>query len=362
MRIAVVVAGMAASEGEWYRPAVEHYLKALAASNDVAVFTIHYPPLYMPYSWHELQVFPSPTPRDRQQHLHDIRKLIEENGPFHLIHAFGVDEAGAVVVQAAEQLDIPAIATVLSDELAGVPEFAFGMQLSETARQLIHQTFLKADCVTVPSQFAFDNALKLFPELESTSRLQVVPFGVDLEFFRMRDKDDRPREFLYVGSLTPIKDFETMFRLVASVPNATLDVVGSGDLLDVLKEFATELDIGDRVHFYGVIPHGRVVRFYQESKYLLITSRYEAFAIVALEAMACGVTVIGTSVGVLPEIGPTAPVGDIEALQALIIKRTRSQHPGQHHRHRWLIEREYSIEHMLERFRAIYLSLVSPAV
>ena len=363
MRIAVVVAGMAASEGEWYMPVVEHYLKALATNNEVTVFTIHYPLLDIPYFWHHLQVFPSTKPRDRWEHLHNIRKRIEENGPFHLIHAFGAGEAGVIAVRAAEQLGIPAVTTVLNDELARVPEFAFGLQLSETMQQVVHQAIHQSDCVTVPSQFTFGNAVDLFPELENTPRLHLVPFGVDPEFFTMPEVDDdyRPREFLYVGSLSPIKDFETMFRLIASVPNATLDIVGGGELFKVLQKFAVELEIDDRVLFHGFVPHNELVRFYQESQYLLITSRYEAFAVVALEAMASGMTVIGTSVGVLPEIGPTAPLGDVEALQALIIKRTRSQNSGQRQRHRWLIEREYSIEQMTERFRAIYLSLVSPA-
>lgn len=309
-------------------------------------------------------MFPSTKLRDRWEHLHNIRKRIEENGPFHLIHAFGAGEAGVVAVRAAEQLGVPAIATVLNDELARVPEFAFGMQLSETTQQFVHQTIHEADCVTIPSQFAFDNALNLFPELEHSPGLHLVPFGVDPEFFTMPEGDDdyRPREFLYVGSLSPIKDFETMFRLIASMPNATLDIVGSGELFKVLQKFAAELDIEDRVLFHGFVPHNELVRFYQESKYLLITSRYETFAIVALEAMACGMTVIGTPVGVLPEIGPTAPVGDIKAFQALIIKRTRSQYPGQRQRHRWLIEREYSVERMMERFRGIYISLVSSAL
>ncbi|MCI0714560.1 MAG: hypothetical protein L0154_30680 [Chloroflexi bacterium] len=55
MRIAVVVAGMAASEGEWYMPVVEHYLKALAVSNEVTVFTIHYPLSDIPYALCEIK-------------------------------------------------------------------------------------------------------------------------------------------------------------------------------------------------------------------------------------------------------------------------------------------------------------------
>jgi glycosyltransferase involved in cell wall biosynthesis len=364
VRIAVVVPGIAASESEWYIPAVEHYLKALATQNEVVVFTIHYPMLDLSYFWHHIQVFPSRKPQDRWEHLRNVRKLIQTHGPFDLIHAFGASEAGVVAVRAGEQLGIPAVVTVINDELASVPEFAFGLQLGDTTKQIVHQAILEADCVTVPSKFASEDALALFPELKNTPRLHMVPFGVDPQFFTMPDHEDdyRPRQFLYVGALSPIKDFETMFRLIASMPVATLDIVGSGELVDILPKFAVELNILDRVLFHGFVPHQQMITFYQESKYLLITSRYEVAANTALEAMACGMTVIGTPVGILPEIGPTAPVGDIEALQALIIKRSRSQHPGQRHRHRWLIEHEYSIDHMLERFKAIYLSLASPAI
>jgi glycosyltransferase involved in cell wall biosynthesis len=145
---------------------------------------------------------------------------------------------------------------------------------------------------------------------------------------------------------------------VATLPNATLDIVGDGPLRSELETLSHQLRIEDRVVFHGEMSHEKLPAFYQEARYLLMTSRHEAFCMTAIEAIACGTGVIGTATGILPEVGLTAPIGDMDALQHAIVHRIRKRGQIQRKRNRLLAEQVYSIRQMVKNMEAVYQSMV----
>jgi glycosyltransferase involved in cell wall biosynthesis len=76
-----------------------------------------------------------------------------------------------------------------------------------------------------------------------------------------------------------------------------------------------------RVTFHGAIPHDRLPDYYRAADLLVVSSRYESQGMVALEAAACGCPVMGTAVGLLPELPGVyvVPVGDAGALARAIV-------------------------------------------
>jgi glycosyltransferase involved in cell wall biosynthesis len=129
------------------------------------------------------------------------------------------------------------------------------------------------------------------------------------------------RSFRPVGSLTPVKDHATLLDALARVPDAELHLVGDGPLRSALSRKAAELGLSARVTFHGSVPHDRLPEHYRAADLLVVSSRYESQAMVALEAAACGCPVVGTAVGVLPELPGAAvvPVGDADALTDAIV-------------------------------------------
>ncbi len=135
--------------------------------------------------------------------------------------------------------------------------------------------------------------------------------------------DDPPGSVLFAGSLEPVKDPALALRVFAALavdrPGLRLDVIGEGRLRGDLERLAAQLGIGDRVSFLGQVPRNEMPARYRAARLLLVTSRHEGQSMVAVEAAASGIPVVGTRVGVLPDLGSgalTVPLGDEAGLIA----------------------------------------------
>ncbi len=134
---------------------------------------------------------------------------------------------------------------------------------------------------------------------------------------------------LVVANLIPEKGVEVAMRALVDLPShAVLWIVGDGPCRDALQELARSLDVQRRTTFFGL--HSDVCQFMQAADCLVCPSLWqEAAGLVILEAMACGVPVIGSAVGGIPEFvipgetGYLFPAGDHVAL-ADLLKRLSS--------------------------------------
>ena len=91
----------------------------------------------------------------------------------------------------------------------------------------------------------------------------------------------------------------------------------------MIERLVRKLRVEDCVHFTGRIPGEDFARYYAEATVAVIPSLYEGFGMPAGEAMACGVPVISTTGGALPEVvgdaGILVPPGDQKALEEAIV-------------------------------------------
>ena len=107
-----------------------------------------------------------------------------------------------------------------------------------------------------------------------------------------------------IARLVPQKDLPTLLRafalIVGDVPNATLSIVGSGPLERDLKELAEELGIRNKIDWQG--KRGDIDKYLQHIDLFLLTSSYEGFGLVLLEAMANRVPIIAANNSAIPEV------------------------------------------------------------
>ena len=159
--------------------------------------------------------------------------------------------------------------------------------------------------------------------------MRVLPqFGVNPEKFQPAPRATHPFRIGFVGRLVEEKGAEELVRAVAELREEwELRVLGSGPQLSRLRALTRDLGIAARVVFENWIPSSRMSAYYQNLDLLVVPSRTrpnwkEQFGRVMIEAMACGVAVIGTNCGEIPNVlgnaGIVVPENDLAALRAAI--------------------------------------------
>jgi glycosyltransferase involved in cell wall biosynthesis len=150
-------------------------------------------------------------------------------------------------------------------------------------------------------------------------RLDMVPNGVDIGRFTPRPTGRNDAyTAVWLGVMAPVKRLEVLLRAIADVPGLRLCLLGSGpDRANVRRE-VTSLGLGDRVVMPGAVtsPAARLT----EADAFVLSSAAENCPLSVLQAMACGLPVVATRVGGIPEVvrdgvdGLLVPPGEVSAL------------------------------------------------
>jgi len=330
MNIGLILPGFSASEQDWAIPVLLALARALAARHDVRVFPLRYPFTTRPYVVHQAAVIPIGGGKTRgTARLPLLRRAMttvvqaHRTKPFDVLHAFWADEPGFVAVAAGHRLGVPTVVSLAGGELVHLRDIGYGGQASRINRWLTRVALRCATHVTAGSMTLARLVARHAPYREPT----LLPLGVDTELFTpaaTAPQSDGPR-LLHVASLVPVKDQATLIRacslLARSFPSLHLDIVGDGPLRSDLEALATRLGLGERITFHGDVAHDGLPALYRAADLLVLSSRYEAQGMVVLEAAACGLPVVGTAVGILPDLGAaarTVPPGHPAALAAAV--------------------------------------------
>lgn len=157
--------------------------------------------------------------------------------------------------------------------------------------------------------------------------LRVVPNGIDTDTFRPVPGVRRlPHRVIVTTSAdTALKGLPYLLEAVAGIGSrrpVELVVVGVEPGNGRLRRMMSELGLTDRVRFTGRIGSAEFVRHYARAALAVVPSVYEGFGLPAGEAMACGVPVVSTFGGALPEVvgnaGVLVPPASSRALERAI--------------------------------------------
>ena len=175
----------------------------------------------------------------------------------------------------------------------------------------------------------------------------IIPAPYNSSIYRRSNFNTRPGDLAFLGRLVSDKGVDVALRALAMLKPSGfkphLTIIGDGPERIALTSLAGELEINDQVTFTGIIPTAEVANLLNQHKILLVPSLWkEPFGNVAVEGIACGCVVIGSSGGGLPEaIGPcgvTFPNGNaamlaqqIEQLLANPARLEQLQSPGADH-------------------------------
>ncbi len=163
--------------------------------------------------------------------------------------------------------------------------------------------------------------------------LHVIHNGIDLDRFKpasheVGTKKDRPTPTIMTTASadSPLKGLDTLLRAFALVlhdePLVRLTLIGALKPDGDTRKLIEHLKIGHAIDEKGRVTAEEMVSLYQSATLAVVPSVYEGFGFPAGEAMACGVPLVSTSGGALPEVvgdaGITVPVQDPGAMAAAI--------------------------------------------
>jgi glycosyltransferase involved in cell wall biosynthesis len=169
--------------------------------------------------------------------------------------------------------------------------------------------------------------------------LQVVPNCIDLAEMPFSDQvTGDGRTVLFVGRLERVKGISLFLEaarlVIQDCPTTRFLVAGANHPTLPHAEIDQRIrnySLQDHVEQLGYVPWNKLVSLYQEATVCVVPSHYESFGLVALEAMACGVPVVATRAGGLPEIiedgmtGLLVTSGDAPELANAIVSLLRDR-------------------------------------
>ncbi|MGQ9574275.1 MAG: glycosyltransferase family 4 protein [Thermoguttaceae bacterium] len=171
-----------------------------------------------------------------------------------------------------------------SDTLARSSRHAEARQ----ARQIEQQVFQNAQAVVVTTRAMAEDLVARMPPI--APRISVIPNYVDTERFSPRPCPAKRYDLVFVGRLAPEKNLENLLEALGPL-ESTLALVGDGPLRETLQaRFGT---LQGRVEWRGIVPHERLPGVLNASRAFVLPSHYEGHPKALIEAMACGMAVLG---------------------------------------------------------------------
>ena len=170
-------------------------------------------------------------------------------------------------------------------------------------------------------------------ELVSPKKIYLLPNCIDYQHFNntSNSSEELNKQDIIIGAIGRLERQKGVKYLILAMkiilskyPAAILDIIGDGSQLDKLKKLTAKLGISNSVKFFGKF--GDVKPFYSKMDIFVLSSVYEGFGIVLLEAMASGVPIVATNVDGIKEVvsdmksGILIPSKNPQAIADAVIK------------------------------------------
>ncbi|MDR7372241.1 N-acetyl-alpha-D-glucosaminyl L-malate synthase BshA [Flavobacterium aquidurense] len=226
----------------------------------------------------------------------------------------------------------------------------------------------KSDYVTSVSQSLKDDTLKLF---KIKNKIKVIPNFIELDkvvkdptvpCHRYVMAKENERIITHISNFRKVKripDIIKIFYNIQKVMPAKLMMVGDGPEKEKAEVLCMELGIYDKVIFFG--NSNEIDKILCFTDLFLLPSETESFGLAALEAMACGVPVISSNSGGLPEVnfdgvsGYLSNVGDVEEMAANAIKILKDDEVLNQFKINALeVAKKFDIKNILPKYEALY--------
>ena len=162
--------------------------------------------------------------------------------------------------------------------------------------------YTKASHIMVASEFQKQEVLRRAPS--AAGKVTSIPLYVDCELFQPMGSEKR-YDLVYVGWLYRVKNLEAMLEAVertgatiAIIGESSVDAEGNPEEPEVAERLKARFgDLDGRIDWLGSMPNEELPAYINQAKALILCSFSEGLPRCMLEALACGIPVIGSKVG-----------------------------------------------------------------
>ena len=218
----------------------------------------------------------------------------------------------------------------------------------------------------------FSRAAKFIFEKNGFRKTTLIPPPVDTSVFKPSPLSDfEKKNFVvgYIGRLVREKGVDLLLQAMTSLPNeCSALIIGSGPATQELQALSRELNLDQRVTFRDAVSPSEIPHLLTQMDLLVLPSQTtpqwkEQFGRILIEAMACGVPVIGSSAGEIPNVIEDAGLifkeGSVEGLRLGIerLMQSSSLRAGLHSRGMEKVNALYSLQVVAKQYHTLFTSL-----
>ena len=239
-----------------------------------------------------------------------LAALIETGWRPDFIDAHYLYPDGVAAAAVAKEFNLPLVLTARGSDVSQIPDY-------EGPRRAIMSAVMAADAVICVAEALREKLIDLGAPPE---KLRTLRNGVNLELFKPLDRDAcrsalnvKGPVLASIGHLIERKGHHLVIDALSDIKEATLLIVGEGEMRRSLEKRAHDLGVAGRVRFLGAIAHERLPEILNAVDALVLASSREGWPNVLLEAMACGVPCIATDVWGNREVVAAPAAGGLAA-------------------------------------------------
>lgn len=249
--------------------------------------------------------------------------------------------------------------------------FGFNYIGARIHKQVVKLSLLQCNHIICVSHVGRKNeALQLKINSDKPIPVSVIPNAVDTVVFRPDPSQRDPNKITIVvnSRLVYRKGIDLLAAVLPKIcelnPKVHFIIVGDGPKKFLLEGAVKQFNLHDRVVFLGMVPHDQVRDILVKGDIFLNTSLIEAFCMAIVEAASCGLQVVSTNVGGLPEVLPpnliklTEPSVDglLGGAQLALNDLMANKLVSSMEAHK-IIERSYSWQDVAKQTEKVYLSV-----
>jgi len=213
--------------------------------------------------------------------------------------------------------------------------------------------------------------LDIFTKSKQQNKNMVIPNGCNPELFNPNN-NKRPEilKIIYVGRLADVKEPFVFLEAIKLLNTKSIDfivhIMGDGPLKSKMESFVKKNNLSNKIIFKGWVSKKEMAEEYQSAHLQIISSRFEAFSISALESLFSGVYILSTPVSGNTDIIKAGINGDFYNYKDSVIlaKKIESYYFEKFKQNFTLnqkeleyIKKEYSWEHILQQYEHLITSL-----